>query len=46
MRYEKEWKQVHTFGFAVACVTKTEFTLSFVEVYKDGSFSESKTVKL
>ena len=46
VRYKKEWKQVHTFGFAVACVTKTEFTLSFIEVYKDGNFSESKTVKL
>lgn len=46
VRYEKEWKQVHTVGFAVACVTRTEFILSFIEVYRDGSFTESKTIQV
>jgi hypothetical protein len=46
VRYEKEWSQPHTFGFAVACVTRNYFKLTFIEVYKDGGYRESKTVEL
>ena len=45
-RYEKEWKQEYTIGFAFARVTRNEFTITFIEVYKDGGYRESKTVKL
>ena len=46
VRYEKEWCQAHTLGFAVACVARSYFKLTFMEVYKDGVCRESKTVEL
>ena len=45
-RYSKEWSQVHTLGFAYATVTRKSFKLTFIEVYADGGFRESKSVEL
>ena len=45
-RYLKEWSQAHTFGFAFAHVTTNCFKITFMEVYADGGFRESKSIEL
>ena len=45
-RYAKEWSQAHSIGFAVAYVTMERFKFTFMEVYADGGYSESKYFEL